>query len=369
MWHWQVSIVLGTALATTACGALPTGLPGNAGPGDTTTGGSTTSGTTTGGSTTGDSTTGDSTTGGARGGTTGGIANVVGTDATGPPTHLAEQASCEPLVADMCDTGLLCLSLGSRAYCVRPCTLPGGETCDASQVCVINPQSSDASAGYCSAAVPHYDVCNDLHACGRNALCLANATAAATRCVPICEVGTLAGHTAVTQCPPLPAGLGGQATACVLSTVGSVNASLCVADVMVGALCDQAALRCNVGGTRPSTGPGTVPLYAGGPSAGALSCLPHGSLSTCMRVCSTDGGTTQASCLCPTTDAACTDPHDAGVGWACVGWSGLAAALTACAPSERCDEARVCDDNMQTGLTHCGPTPYTSGSALLCIAP
>lgn len=301
---------------------------------------------------------------GAAGGTTG-QAGSSGTRVGTAP----EGASCNTLVSNFCAPPMECVSMGATGRCAETCQPPHG-SCPGNGICV--PQYDDPSQGYCAERRNFYDTCESgdgLSACGHNAYCASLITAQPDRCVPVCKTGTLGSYTTVPSCPALPAALGGQATECMPITIGEGQGSLCSREVEIFAECDQVSRRCNLGDEREDTAPGLEPTAPGELDPGALACLPQGPTGAfCLRVCSIDGGATEAPCECPAGDDGCTDPTDPGVAWSCVGSAHLPADVRICAQVEDCsNDAAACDNN--AALTACLDSPFTTGPSKICGAP
>jgi hypothetical protein len=270
-----------------------------------------------------------------------------------PDTGFAELALC--LAPDDCALGLECAELGVNSYCLRPCGGGCGDgwRCD--------------ETGYCLRAAVYFEPCGRFDACSGDAFCGARAPGAPARCVPICDVGDLAGKTSVVTCPPLPAGFTAGAVRCAPGVYPGTNASMCVADVAIGERCDELALRCNPARDRADGDDVLEEATDGGPDPGAPSCLQLGTTTVCARVCTLDGGTSTSPCDCPAGDVLCADPVDPGLDWACVHWSPLAADLGACAPVEDCtSDAGVCADNSASGLDACTASAYEEISGSVC---
>lgn len=290
------------------------------------------------------------------GGTKGTDNNANGSTATPPVTPTV--AAFGLCFADECAKGLTCAPWGASSYCLLRCANDGA--CAANDRC---------SGGYCLHKVSYYDICAAFDACPSDALCAALAQLAPTRCTPVCEVGSLTGFGAVTSCPALPAGVLGAAPTCTAGMLSTSTAKFCTAEVATGERCDQFAWRCNDDATRPDTDTAHGPSASGGPDPGALRCLPRGSESSCLRVCTLDGRVTTSPCACPTTDPLCTDPSDPGLGWVCAHWSELALGLGACVPLETCTDDTACADNARSGLSKCKPSPYDGVTGSVCQRP
>jgi hypothetical protein len=233
------------------------------------------------------------------------------------PTALDEFGVCFTEFGPPCKSGLDCIKLDENSYCLSPCN-PPSVTCAAGQVC---------DAQHCRRATAYYAATGRLDACPPDTLGISLIPLAPTRCVPICEAGDLSDHQAVSACPSLPPGVTGGPVTCRGGLLATTTAKFCVAEVEIGAPCDQFALRCNADGDRPDSDPDHEATAAGRPDPGAPRCLPIGVDSFCLRVCSIDHGQTTSPCSC---DGACSDPLDPGLTPACEGWADLAPDLRAC---------------------------------------
>ncbi len=255
-----------------------------------------------------------------------------------------------------CDVGLECVELGDTSYCLATCADP--IHCRDEERCGFD--------GFCYRAADYYAPCSALDACAEDAICASN-TLGAPHCAPICDVGDLVGFSAVASCPALPAELGG-APSCTPGLVATTTASLCAALVREGAICDEAALRCDPDGLRDSD-EAREPAAEGDPDPGAMACLPLGAEHRCLRICAVPDVVQMAPCDCPAGDALCTDPSDDGLAWSCTLWPELADGFGACRPIEECFDHTPCSDNTTSGLTSCGASPYQSGPDMVCQAP